>query len=156
MKKFLALGVIFLFIGVAIAPSINFTVVKASNDDDLVEVTSQACGINGFGNQTVKLTRQQYQDFQYLSDNETPRHPKLLAFVVLILWLRFGRGDWLMDHSVVWIREQHYITHPLLYLRGLWLIWRATGWASRWMFLATVFGWNWGFEDFFNPSQSKE
>ena len=69
MKKLLVFGVIFLFIGVAIAPSINFTVVKASSDNDLVEVTTQACGIKGFGNTTVKLTRQQYQNLeQYLVD----------------------------------------------------------------------------------------
>ena len=69
MKKILALGVIFLFIGVAVAPNINFTVVKASNDNDLVEVTTQACGIKGFGNTTVKLTREQYQNLeQYLID----------------------------------------------------------------------------------------
>ena len=69
MKKILAVGIIFLFIGVAIAPSINFTVVKASDDNDLVEVTTQACGIKGFGNTTVKLTRQQYQNLeQYLVD----------------------------------------------------------------------------------------
>jgi len=69
MKKLLAVGIIFLFISVAVAQSINFTVVKASNDNDLVEVTSQACGIQGFGNTTVKLTKQQYQNLeQYLVD----------------------------------------------------------------------------------------
>jgi len=68
-KKCLAIGVILFFIGVTIAPSINFTVVKASNDNDLVEVTTQVCGINGFGKTTVKLTRQQYQNLeQYLVD----------------------------------------------------------------------------------------
>ncbi|MBE3137148.1 MAG: hypothetical protein IMZ43_07150 [Thermoplasmata archaeon] len=67
--KGLAIAVIFLFVGVAFAPSINFNVVKASNDNDLVEVTTQACGIKGFGNHTVKLTRQQYQSLeQYLVD----------------------------------------------------------------------------------------
>jgi hypothetical protein len=65
----LAVGIILLFIGVAIAPSINFHVVKASNDNNLVEVTSEACGINGFGNTTLKLTKQQYQNLeQYLID----------------------------------------------------------------------------------------
>ncbi len=65
IKKFLAMGVILLFIGVAVAPSINSSAVKPS--DDLVEVTSQACGIQGFANTTVKLTKQQYQDLeQYL------------------------------------------------------------------------------------------
>jgi hypothetical protein len=67
--KGLVISVVILFIGVAVAPSINFTVVKASNDDDLVEVTSQACGINGFGDTTIKLTREQYQNLeQYLVD----------------------------------------------------------------------------------------
>jgi hypothetical protein len=69
VKKGLVVSVILLFIGVAVAPSINFTVVKASDDTDLVEVTTQACGINGFGNTTVKLTKQQYQNLeQYLVD----------------------------------------------------------------------------------------
>jgi hypothetical protein len=69
VRKSLVVTVILLFIGVSIAPSINFTVVKASNDNDLVEVTSQTCGIKGFGNTTVKLTKQQYQNLeQYLVD----------------------------------------------------------------------------------------
>ena len=67
MKRILAVGIILLFIGVAVAPSINQSVVKASQDDDLVEVTTQACGIKGYGNTTVKLTREQYQNLeQYL------------------------------------------------------------------------------------------
>jgi hypothetical protein len=68
-RKCLAVGIIFLFIGITVAPSINLSIVKASNDNDLVEVTSEACGIKGFGNTTVKLTRQQYQNLeQYLVD----------------------------------------------------------------------------------------
>ena len=67
MKKIHAVSVILLFIGVAVAPSINQSIVKASTDDDLVEVTTQACGITGFKDTTVKLTREQYQDLeQYL------------------------------------------------------------------------------------------
>jgi hypothetical protein len=67
IKRWLAVGIILLFIGVAFGPSINFSVVKASNDNELIEVTTEACGIKGFGNTTVKLTRQQYQDLeQYL------------------------------------------------------------------------------------------
>jgi hypothetical protein len=65
--KILTIGIILLFIGVAVAPSINFNVVKASSDNDLIEVTSQACGIKGYGNTTVKLTKEQYQNLeQYL------------------------------------------------------------------------------------------
>jgi hypothetical protein len=65
--KCLTVVIILLFIGVTVAPSINFNVVKASNDNDLIEVTTQACGIQGYGNTTAKLTRQQYQNLeQYL------------------------------------------------------------------------------------------
>jgi len=68
-RKVLAVGIILLFIGVALVPSINFNVVKASYGNDLVEVTTQACGIKGSGNTTVKLTRQQYQNLkEYLVD----------------------------------------------------------------------------------------
>ncbi|HVQ00656.1 MAG TPA: hypothetical protein VMT57_03995, partial [Candidatus Thermoplasmatota archaeon] len=63
-KKSLSIGIILLFIGVAVAPSINSSVVKTSTDNDLVEVTSQACGIKGYGNTTVKLTREQYNDLE--------------------------------------------------------------------------------------------
>ncbi len=66
-KKSFTIGLSILFIGVAVAPSINQNVVTASQDDDLVEVTTQACGIKGYGNTTVKLTREQYQNLdQYL------------------------------------------------------------------------------------------
>ena len=69
MNQGLAVTVILLFVGIAIAPSINFNVVKASYDNDLVEVTTQACGINGFENTTVKLTREQYQNLElYLAE----------------------------------------------------------------------------------------
>jgi hypothetical protein len=64
IRKWLAIGIILLFVGVTISPTINFNTVKASNDDDLVEVTTQACGIQGYGNTTVKLTREQYQDLE--------------------------------------------------------------------------------------------
>lgn len=67
MKEDLAIAVVLFFIGAAVAPSINFNIVKASTDSDLLEVTTQACGIKGFGNTTVKLTRGQYQNLeQYL------------------------------------------------------------------------------------------
>ena len=69
MKKIIVLSVILLFIGISASPTFNFQIIKASQDDDLVEVTTQAYGIKGYGNTTVKLTREQYQDLEeYLVD----------------------------------------------------------------------------------------
>ncbi len=68
-RKWLGIGIILLFIGVTIAPIINFNAVKASTVDDPVEVTTQACGILGYGDTTVKLTKEQYQNLEeYLVD----------------------------------------------------------------------------------------
>jgi len=65
--QFIATTIVILFLGVAVAQGISFNTVKASIDDDFVEVTTQACGIQGYGNTTVKLTREQYQNLeQYL------------------------------------------------------------------------------------------
>lgn len=66
-RKCLVISVIMIFIGVAVAPTINFNTVKASTDDGLIEVTTQACGIKGYEDTTVKLTREQYKNLeQYL------------------------------------------------------------------------------------------
>jgi len=86
LKKSLVVSVIFLIIGVAVAPSINQSVVTASQDDDLVEVTSQACGIKGYWDTTVKLTREQYQHLeQYLVEfrarlNQTSSREEAIPF----------------------------------------------------------------------------
>ena len=72
ISKWLAVGIILLFVGVTIAPAFNFNTVKASQEKNLVEVTTQACGITGYGDTTVKFTRQQYNDLeQYLVEFRT-------------------------------------------------------------------------------------
>ena len=60
-KKNIAIIVMLLLIGVAATPGISLSVVKAHNSD-LVEVTSQAFGIQGIGITTLRLTTQQHQD----------------------------------------------------------------------------------------------
>jgi len=64
ISRWLAVGIILLFIGITVAPTINFNTVKASQEEDLVEVSTQACGITGYKDSTVKLTREQYNDLE--------------------------------------------------------------------------------------------
>jgi hypothetical protein len=69
LKRYLVIGVILLFIGIAVEPNINQNVVKASDNNNLVEITIQVCGINGYGDTTINLTRDQYQNLErYLID----------------------------------------------------------------------------------------
>jgi hypothetical protein len=64
ISKSFIFSIILLFIGVAVAPTITDSVIKASNNYDFVEVTSQTCGIQGYGNTAVRLTKQQYHDLE--------------------------------------------------------------------------------------------
>ena len=61
MKKYLAVAVILLFIGLAFAPSINANVGK----ETLVEFTTEICGLNS-GKQKVKLTREKAEEVEGL------------------------------------------------------------------------------------------
>ena len=65
IQKGLAIAVISLFIGVAIAPSINANVSKES---ELVEFTTEVCGLDG-GKQSVKLTQQEAEEVEDLFDS---------------------------------------------------------------------------------------
>jgi len=53
IKKGVVVAVILLFIGLAFAPSINANISKASIDSELVEFTTEVCGLNG-GKHTVQ------------------------------------------------------------------------------------------------------
>ncbi len=64
MKKLISVTVILLFIGLSFAPSINANVSK----EELVEFTTEVCGLNG-GKQTVKLTQQQADEVEALFDS---------------------------------------------------------------------------------------
>ncbi len=69
LEKELVVGVALLFISIAVAPFVNSCNIKASDDSDGIEVTSQARGIKGFEDTTVKLSINQYQDLEeYLVD----------------------------------------------------------------------------------------
>jgi hypothetical protein len=69
LRKGLAVGIIFLFLGIAVAPSANLQKAKASNENDFIRVTAEGCGTHGYGPQAVTLTKQQYNDMEHLIGN---------------------------------------------------------------------------------------
>lgn len=74
MRKQLVIGVILLFIGVGIAPSITANIENISSihtsdsDDELIEYTVELFGIKGIRNHTVMLTKQQSKELDALFD----------------------------------------------------------------------------------------
>ena len=69
MKKLLAVGVIVLFLGLAIAPSINANISKASIESELVEISTEICGINGVTPNTVSLSKEDAGEVEKLIDD---------------------------------------------------------------------------------------
>jgi len=68
IKKGLTIAVIILFIGIAVAPSINANIGKEA----LVDFTTEVCGLNG-GKQTVKLTQKEADEVEALFDSVRER-----------------------------------------------------------------------------------
>jgi hypothetical protein len=114
--KCLAVGIILLFVGIAYAPAINFNTVKASQENDLIEVTSQACGITGYKDSTVKLTREQHQNLeQYLVEfrarlnQTTTREEAVPIFKEAVVELdKYG----LLPHGMSVERAQKFVIGP--------------------------------------------
>ena len=71
-RKGLAVAVILLFIGVAFAIPINANVSKASVDSELVEFTTEVCGLKG-GKQAVQLTKEEAEEVDRLFENVQQR-----------------------------------------------------------------------------------
>jgi len=64
MKKLTSVAVVLLFIGLAVAPSINANISKEA----LVEFITEVCGLNG-GKHTVKLTQEEAEEVEDLFDS---------------------------------------------------------------------------------------
>lgn len=56
--------VVALLVSVSLTNVVGYGVVKASQETDYFEITSQAYGNSGWGRTSVKMTREQYQDFK--------------------------------------------------------------------------------------------
>jgi len=67
MKAFV-IGIAFLIVGISYISSITLNTVKASNDDDLVKVTTQACNISGDYTSAVLVTQRQLQEIKQVFD----------------------------------------------------------------------------------------
>jgi len=102
MKKILTISVILLFIGIAISPSINASVVM----DDLVEFDVEYCGLSK--NYTVQLTQQEADEVELLFDDieqklskiETREETEVLFKELLVGLDKYGLlGDFSVEQT---------------------------------------------------------
>ena len=67
-KKKGVIAVIFLFISLAIVPSIHANIQSETLDSELVEITMEVCGLSGQTPKTIQLTREQAEKVERLFD----------------------------------------------------------------------------------------
>jgi hypothetical protein len=124
-RKWLAVGIILLFIGVAVAPSINASTTKTifENNNNVPLKTPQS---------DVKRT-------------DSIKHPLLFIIVYSIYLSRILRGWTLYVNSWkdngAWLPPS--LIHPLLAIRGLWLVATVMYWCIFWNYISQSNGWNW-------------
>lgn len=68
LREGLAVAIILLLIGIGIAPSINANISRTSAENELVEFTTEICGITSARPQTVKLTQKEAEAVEKLFD----------------------------------------------------------------------------------------
>jgi len=73
LRRSRAVAAILLCIGVAIVPCLTSSVIKASTEKNLAEVTTKVCGVKGVNLQTVSLTKPQYEKLTYYLDDMKER-----------------------------------------------------------------------------------
>ena len=133
MKKLLVVGVIVLFLGLAIAPSINANVSKISIDNELVEFTTEVCGLNG-GKHTVQLTKAEAKIYfvigigMYMEGGTWPVYDEICP----IFLIRFGKNPHILTpkcgERINFIRGDKFIGYyPFLnpigigFVCGIWI-----------------------------------
>lgn len=75
LEKGLVVAIIFLFIGVAIAPNINANIFET--DSELIGITTEVCGVKGVKSFNVMLTKQELRKLEELIDSFKERLEKV-------------------------------------------------------------------------------
>lgn len=145
MKKPLVIGIILLFIGVAVAPSFNQSVVKASNGNDLVEIEN----INSYQLSPKRMNNNQTKDtVNNLVGLSYLRHPILLKIIAKLNYVRLVALEFLQDRSAIWFhRHPTQITHPLMFLLAIVLALRIGIGVVGWFEISQLLNWGWTYED---------
>ena len=79
ITKGVAFIIILLFIGLAFAPNINANISKSSVDSEMVEITTEICGIKGVKPYTVSLSKEDVEELDRLFDSIKKRLDKVVT-----------------------------------------------------------------------------
>jgi hypothetical protein len=143
--KWLVLGIILLFIGVAVISGISQRIVKASTDKNGVEnekINSLQLSPKRINNHQIQDTIKNLIGLLYL------RHPILLMMIQKINYIRGALVYSLRDYSTEWFHGQIIeITHPLAFLLYVVLVIRFILGIQFWVDISEILDWGWTYSD---------
>ncbi len=125
INKLTAIGIILLFVGVAIAPSFNASAIKTmfETHKNVPQTTLRSVG----------------------TKTDSMKHLLLFIFVYSIYLSRYLRA-WIL-YEISWEDGGSWLppvwTHPLLAIRSVWLTVTVMCWCMFWNYLSESNGWNW-------------
>jgi len=119
LRNCLVVGIILLFAGMVVAPNINFSVVKASYDDDFIlegveytqKIDSNECSSKGFPWFTFKTYLIIEYDEEYV--NQTTFTPGCAYLIPISIGYRADVPDWIL-HSLPWPLNWWYLYHSII------------------------------------------
>ena len=147
MKKILVFGMIFLFISIAFAPSINLNIVKASRNKESI----------------AKLRTISLDDLNDVKTVDKIKHPLLYLLVISLFTIRNIRSaiNFFITFIVLCAHPNGdlflgTIMYPILFIifliKTAWLVVTTEWWLSFWAHLSDSQGWNWNLNPFFSAN----
>ena len=136
MNKIVVIGIVLLFIGIALAPSINASVI---NEDLVLRKNKLLKSL-----QNLDIVENENETKQ-ISLGYSPKRITLL--ITILALIRVARGIFLMTiSSTGWPPET---TLPIIHFRGLWLYMSALVWINYWQHLYSLLGLEWELPSWF-------
>ncbi len=131
-QEFLAAGIILMLLGGALLPGI--IVVAGKTSDDTMP-----------GAKASSLTTS--------NRSVVPKHFLLYLFFAVVYGARSIRGDFFLNIAYDPGHGKYGIKHPLMFLRGVWLISTLDYWEAFWWHLSESRGWGWDWAPFIQPHE---
>ncbi len=124
-KKGSVVGIILLFFGVAVAPSIN------------------AAAIGTIFDKSDNGPLNTYQSSDVIKRADSIKYPLLFIFVYTIYLSHLIRFNLFLNISTDIDMGIPFVVHPLLFLRAAWLVLTVYYWSRFWNHISDSQGWNW-------------
>jgi hypothetical protein len=140
-RKYLAIGIILLFLGVTIAPAINFNTVKASTENNSIENQK---------NNSPQLLLKKIHNYQIKNLVNYLRHLIFLRIIQKLNDLRFSIYGFLYDFSTKIVYHNDYfprIIHPLIFFLACIVFLRIQIGKYFWFDISQLFHWGWTYKD---------